>query len=141
MNWNMQQLRKSSTDRQLDGICGGLGEHTPVPALVWRVAFVVLAVCGGAGLLVYALLWWLMPSADSSGATAGSEWNLHALRRSDTDRQIEGVCGGLGEYTPVPSWLWRVAFVATVFVGGAGLLAYVLLWLFVPKAEATILGA
>ena len=91
MNWDLQQLRKSATDQKLDGICGGLGEHTPVPALVWRVAFVILAVCGGAGLLVYLLMWWLMPAADSTGAAAGSAWNLHALRRPEPRVELERV--------------------------------------------------
>jgi phage shock protein PspC (stress-responsive transcriptional regulator) len=141
MNWQLQQLRKSSTDRVFVGVCGGLGEYTPVPALVWRIAFVVLALSGGVGLLVYLLSWWLMPAANSTGATAGSEWNLPALRRSAMDCEFAGVCGGLGEYTPIPSWLWRVAFVGLIFASGIGLLAYVLVWVFVPRAEATISGA
>jgi phage shock protein PspC (stress-responsive transcriptional regulator) len=138
MAWELQKLRKSSSDRVFTGICGGLGEYTPVPTVAWRIAFVILTISGGVGALVYLLMWWLMPSADSTGATAGHEWNLQALRRSTTDCEFEGVCGGLGEYTPIPSWLWRVAFVALVFASGIGLLAYVLIWAFVPKAEATI---
>ena len=82
MEWELPQLRKSSSDRVLVGICGGLGEYTPVPALVWRIAFVILALSGGAGCLVYLLMWWLMPAAGSTGASAGREWSLHALRRS-----------------------------------------------------------
>ena len=135
MDWNLQQLRKSTNDRVLDGICGGLGEHTPVPAAVWRVLFILTAVFGCAGLVAYVLLWWLMPAANSQGATAGSTWNLHELRRSATDRQVEGVCGGLGEYTPIPSWLWRAGFVGLIFAGGLGLVAYGLLWAFIPKTE------
>jgi phage shock protein PspC (stress-responsive transcriptional regulator) len=141
MDWKLQQLRKSSTDRVLDGVCGGLGEYTPVPALIWRVIFVVAALTSGSGLIAYVLMWWLMPVADSTGASAGSTWNLHALRRSADDRQIAGICGGLGEYTPVPTWLWRAAFVGLVFAGGLGLLAYLLLWIFVPKAEAVASAA
>lgn len=135
MDWKLQQLRKSASDRVLDGICGGLGEYTPVPASVWRVLFVLTAIFGCAGIVAYVLLWWLMPAAGSEGATAGATWNLQGLRRSTTDRQVEGVCGGLGEYTPIPSWLWRAAFVGLVFAGGLGLVAYVLLWAFVPKDE------
>jgi len=135
MDWKLQQLRKSANDRVLDGICGGLGEFTPVPAWVWRVLFVLTAVFGGAGVVAYVLLWWLMPAAGSEGATACATWNLQGLRRSTTDRQVEGVCGGLGEYTPIPSWLWRAAFVGLIFAGGFGLVAYVLLWAFVPKEE------
>lgn len=135
MDWKLQQLRKSTNDRVLDGICGGLGEYTPVPALIWRVLFVLTAVFGGAGLVAYVLLWWLMPTADSAGASSGTTWNLQGLRRSATDRQVEGVCGGLGEYTPIPSWLWRAAFVGLIFAGGFGLVAYVVVWAFVPREE------
>jgi phage shock protein PspC (stress-responsive transcriptional regulator) len=138
MDWRFQQLRKPTSDRMLDGICGGLGEYTPVPALAWRVLFVLATLASGAGLLVYVLMWWLMPAAGSTGAPAGSDWNLQALRRSVADCQVAGVCGGLGAYTPIPAWLWRVAFVALIFAGGVGLLAYVLLWLCVPGANAAI---
>src|SRR4051812_15161479 len=55
-------LRRSSTDKMLGGVCGGLAEHTGVDSLVWRVGFVALTFAGGAGFLVYLLLWVLMPA-------------------------------------------------------------------------------
>jgi len=63
---------------------------------------------------------------------------LHALRRSRTDRWIGGVCGGLAPATGLPSWLWRLIFVALVACGGTGLVAYVLLWILLPKADASL---
>jgi phage shock protein PspC (stress-responsive transcriptional regulator) len=63
MQWNLQDLRRSDTDLYVEGICGGLGEHTPVPAWLWRALFVVVALCWGAGLAVYAALWVFMPPA------------------------------------------------------------------------------
>lgn len=54
-------LRRSTTDKMLGGVCGGLAEHTGIDSLVWRVAFVAFTVAGGAGVLVYLLLWVLMP--------------------------------------------------------------------------------
>jgi phage shock protein PspC (stress-responsive transcriptional regulator) len=68
---------------------------------------------------------------------SGTGWNLRELRKSDHDRKIAGICGGFGEYTPVPSWLWRVAFVASIFAGGLGLVAYVILWVSMPSAKNT----
>jgi phage shock protein C len=56
-------LRRSSTDKMLGGVCGGLAEHTGIDSLVWRVAFVAFTLAGGAGVLVYLLLWVLMPPA------------------------------------------------------------------------------
>jgi phage shock protein PspC (stress-responsive transcriptional regulator) len=58
---------------------------------------------------------------------------LNALRRSRTDRWFGGVCGGIGRATGVESWVWRLIFTALVLLVGAGLLLYVLLWIFVPS--------
>ncbi|RBY79552.1 PspC domain-containing protein [Geodermatophilus sp. TF02-6] len=56
------QLRRSGTDRMLGGVCGGLAEYSGIDAVLWRAGFVGLTVAGGAGVLVYLLLWVLMPA-------------------------------------------------------------------------------
>ena len=58
--------------------------------------------------------------------------SLNQFRRSNTDRWLGGVCGGLAEMTGIPSWSWRILFVLTAFLHGLGLIMYVLLWIFVP---------
>jgi len=62
---------------------------------------------------------------------------LQNFAKSDTDRLIGGVCGGLGEHTPIPSWSWRLLFVLLVICFGTGILIYILLWIFVPRKEPT----
>jgi phage shock protein C len=57
---------------------------------------------------------------------------LRNLTKSDCDKWIGGVCGGLGESSPIPSWAWRLLFVTLVLCFGTGILLYVLLWIFVP---------
>ena len=57
------QLRRSGTDRMAGGVCGGLAEYSGIDPLLWRVGFVGLTVAGGAGILIYLLLWVLMPSS------------------------------------------------------------------------------
>ncbi len=64
------------------------------------------------------------------------EWNLDALTKSSTDVQVAGICGGLGEHTPIPSWIWRVAIVGLAFAGGAGMIIYGLLYVFMPDADS-----
>lgn len=49
------------TDRILGGVCSGLGEGFHVEVLWVRLAFVVLAFINGLGLLLYVVLWVLMP--------------------------------------------------------------------------------
>ena len=63
------QLRRSDTEKMLGGVCGGLAAHTGIDPLLWRVGFVALTVAGGAGVLVYLLLWVLMPPAAAGDAT------------------------------------------------------------------------
>lgn len=58
---------------------------------------------------------------------------LNALRRSRGDRWIAGVCGGLAQATGADAWIWRLVFAALLLFGGAGLLIYVLFWIFVPS--------
>jgi len=53
---------RSTDDRWLGGVAGGLGQHLGVDALPVRVAFVVLAVAGGFGLVLYAALWLVLPT-------------------------------------------------------------------------------
>jgi phage shock protein C len=69
----------------------------------------------------------------ASGIPPESTSALNRLHRSNDDRWIGGVCGGLGELTGIPSWSWRILFVLTAFLHGLGLLMYALLWIFVPR--------
>jgi len=58
---------------------------------------------------------------------------VNAFRRSRSDRWIGGVCGGLARLTGVEAWVWRLLFTALFICAGAGLLVYVLIWIFVPS--------
>jgi phage shock protein C len=55
------------------------------------------------------------------------------LRRSETDRMIAGVAGGIAQRFGINSTLVRLAWVLSVFFGGFGILAYLILWIVLPK--------
>ena len=56
------------------------------------------------------------------------------LERSNTNRVIGGVCGGIAEYLAVDPTLVRVVFVVTAFVtAGLGVLAYIVLLVLMPQ--------
>lgn len=46
------------------------------------------------------------------------------LYRSRSDRHLAGVCGGLGEYFDRDPNIIRLIFLATLLIGGSGLLLY-----------------
>lgn len=54
-------LRRSRGDRKVAGVAGGLGRYAGIDPLVFRILFVVLALFGGSGILLYALAWLLIP--------------------------------------------------------------------------------
>jgi phage shock protein C len=57
-----RKLYRSKTDRKLAGVCGGLAQYFNTDATLIRVLFVVLAVLGGAGLVIYAAMWIIVPN-------------------------------------------------------------------------------
>ena len=57
-----RSCRRSGTEKMLGGVCGGLAEYSGIDVVLWRVGFVGLTLAGGAGIVVYLLLWVLMPS-------------------------------------------------------------------------------
>lgn len=55
------------------------------------------------------------------------------LYRSTTDKQIAGVCGGLGQYLEVDPTVIRLAFVALSLMGGPGIILYIILAIVIPE--------
>lgn len=49
------------------------------------------------------------------------------------DRKICGVCGGIGEYLGIDPTVIRLLWVVFTFMGGAGLLAYIVAAIIVPE--------
>jgi len=57
------KLQRSSNDKMIGGVCGGLGEHFKIDPTLVRLAFALLFFLGGHGLLLYIILWVIMPAA------------------------------------------------------------------------------
>jgi phage shock protein C len=58
------------------------------------------------------------------------------LRRRLDNRVVAGVCSGLADYFGIDPILVRLAFVVITFAGGAGILAYIVLWVVMTPAPA-----
>jgi phage shock protein C len=50
-----------SANPVIGGVCGGIAEYLPVPPLLVRLLFVAATPLAGAGLMLYAVLWFLLP--------------------------------------------------------------------------------
>lgn len=58
-----KRLLRSRSDRRLAGVCAGIAEYFGWdPALV-RVGWIVLTLMGGSGILLYLIMWLVMPES------------------------------------------------------------------------------
>ena len=59
-------VRRSRTNRMIAGVIGGLAEYWSIDATLARVIFVIVSIISAAfpGILVYALLWLIIPEGD-----------------------------------------------------------------------------
>jgi phage shock protein C len=57
------------------------------------------------------------------------------LVRSEQNKVVAGVCGGLGEYFDIDPTIVRLVFIVFALAGGPGILAYIIMWLIMPPGE------
>lgn len=58
---------------------------------------------------------------------------MKRLYRSNTNKVIGGVAGGIGEYLEIDPVLVRIMFVVASFAGGTGIIAYFIAWIIIPE--------
>lgn len=61
---------------------------------------------------------------------------FQGLYRSETNKIIAGVAGGLGEYFNIDPTIIRILFILMTIFGGSGLIIYIVLWLIIPTRSA-----
>jgi phage shock protein PspC (stress-responsive transcriptional regulator)/predicted membrane protein len=64
--WHARRLRRSTRDRYIGGVAGGIAQTYGIDPVLVRVAFVVASVFGGGGVIVYVVLWAVIPPDDGT---------------------------------------------------------------------------
>jgi phage shock protein PspC (stress-responsive transcriptional regulator) len=75
LHQDLDRLRRSTSNRYIAGVAGGLGRHFNIDPTIIRVLLVVLTFFGGAGLLIYGACWLFVPedTADHAPIRVSSE--------------------------------------------------------------------
>lgn len=58
---NSKKIYRSKENRIIAGVCSGLAEYFETDPVIVRIIFIFLVAGGGAGLIIYALLWLTIP--------------------------------------------------------------------------------
>ncbi len=137
-----KRLARASADGRIAGVCAGIAEYLDTDVTLIRLAWVILSIVPGAligGVIAYVAAWILMPEGS---LLERAQFVGKRLVRSETDRRIAGVCGGLAEYLNLDPTLVRLGVVIVSIYPGAvvcGIIAYAVAWLVIPTASATLL--
>lgn len=82
----LRELARPEQGRLLAGVCAALGQRLEIDVTLLRLAFLVLALASGVGILLYLLLWLALPGGDAQslpwrgviwGNLQGMRWELH----------------------------------------------------------------
>ncbi len=60
-NNNYRRLLRSTTDRRIAGVCGGLAKYTNTDPTVVRILFLLSIIFGGFGIWAYLVVWLIAP--------------------------------------------------------------------------------
>src|SRR3954452_830465 len=141
-----RRLRRSRDDKMIAGVAGGIGEYFAIDPVLVRIAFVGLALLGGAGLVLYPVAWALVPDADGSarglrevlrfGALA-----LGALALIGGLFLAAGVAVGFGGGTAVAIAVLVAGIAIFIAAFGGGRLRWLILPAFAVALGATAVAA
>jgi phage shock protein PspC (stress-responsive transcriptional regulator) len=136
-----RRLTRSRTNGTIAGVCAGMANYYGVDVVLVRLLFVILSIASAliGGVIVYVAAWIIMPEGDDEPVAA----DKRVLRRSTTDKQIAGVCGGLAEYFQVDATVVRLLWVVlSIFCGAVigGIIAYALAWIIIPRSPDAVMS-
>jgi phage shock protein PspC (stress-responsive transcriptional regulator) len=94
MSDGTKKLHRSKDDRWLAGVCGGIAEYFDVDGTLIRVLFILFGFAVGGGLLIYIILWIIMPEAADDVLNDGS---VEELKSEEADVANSGLEADNGE--------------------------------------------
>lgn len=80
---SQNRLTRSRTDVMIGGVCAGLGKYFKIDATLVRLIFVLLTLAGGSGVLVYFILWIVIPREDDTSVPAEGMNSAEFSRRAN----------------------------------------------------------
>lgn len=87
------RLYRSYKNSVIGGVCGGIGDYLNTDPILFRVLFAVAFLVGGSGLLVYIILWIIIPIEPipniSQGDTSDKSTKSNSMEEENIDIEIE----------------------------------------------------
>jgi phage shock protein PspC (stress-responsive transcriptional regulator) len=125
-----QQLLRDQKRKILGGVCSGIANYFEIDPVWIRLLFALLAFAYGITVLVYIVMWIVVP-----GSFDLEEPKVTKKMFRDGERKvIGGVSGGVAAYFGLDIIAVRLLFVLFAIIFGVGFLIYIVLWIALPEA-------
>ena len=124
------KLKRNNNDRIIAGVASGLAEYFKIDPLITRILLASLMFVGGFGFFFYIVCWIAMPKSFMN-----ESFNRKKFYRDSDEKIIVGVCKGIANYLSINVIYVRILFLAMIFIGGWGLILYLILWIFSRSAK------
>jgi len=124
-----KRIYRNTSDKVIAGVASGLANYFSVDPIIFRLIFIV-SLFTGFGLIAYLIFWIGIPANDSGKINENKR-----LYRDGDNEILGGVAYGLGNYFGIDPAIVRVLFILSIFIGGFGILAYLILWVSIPEAK------
>ena len=124
-----KRIYRNTSDKVIAGVASGLANYFSVDPIIFRLIFIV-SLFTGFGLIAYIIFWIGIPANDSGKINENKR-----LYRDGDNEILGGVAYGLGNYFGIDPAIVRVLFILSIFIGGFGILAYLILWVSIPEAK------
>ena len=83
-------MYRSETDKMIGGVCGGLAEYFSIDSTIVRLIFGLIVVYGGTGLVLYVILWIVMPTKSTSGLSSEEVMASNAKEIKEKAKKVVG---------------------------------------------------
>ncbi|MEQ8904999.1 PspC domain-containing protein [Ekhidna sp.] len=133
-----KRLYRDAKRKVIGGVAAGIANYfgiDPIWVRLLMLAFLFNIFFWGLSgfiLLTYIILWIAVPASEK----LEDDKAIKKLFRNTDDRVLGGVSGGIASYFGTDPVVIRVLFVISIFLGGAGLLVYLILWIITPEAKS-----
>jgi phage shock protein PspC (stress-responsive transcriptional regulator) len=125
-----QQLLRDQKRKILGGVCSGIANYFEIDPVWIRLIFALLAFAYGITVLVYIIMWIVVPgSFDLEEPKANKR-----MFRDGERKVIGGVSGGVAAYFGMDIIAVRLLFVLFTIFFGVGFIIYIVLWIALPEA-------
>lgn len=132
-----KRLFKDSKRRVIGGVAAGIANYFQIDPIWIRLIFLLLFVnvffggLSGIIFITYIVLWIILPASDQ----LEEDVKTKKIYRNPDDKVLGGVAGGLASYFGAEVTVIRLLFVLSIFLGGTGLILYIILWIITPEAR------